>query len=402
MGIKAFDRISHPPDRKTQGAAATPLSPQLPALPVVSSQSPVYGPPLPTKADQPPPPRSSAIYVFKNRTVPPLPFGQRQNMSGPEENDDGVILALDVVSNSWILRGPPYEVASMERVAQQLDIKQDELDLDFLLVAVAEDWVASWGIDAHFKDGASWLSAFNLDSEGASLRFRSGSVAIDLSAERGKSAARLVSSPVIRVMTGEQWEFSADTQIPVPVLQRSEGVVSTAYEYREVGLGLAGVVRQSDGGMYRMHIEQRNGNVEASAKQAAGEPPQIREQVLKSMVGLELSKWSCVGGVRSWRTETKKRLFGSEDREEQDLLLIFCRPRRGLGGEPQAWQAGDEPPRLESMGEAAWETSGHPLLPDPPAARRGAKKSLEALEADFFEERAGVKRKPALGHPGRR
>jgi len=166
------------------------------------------------------------------------------------------------------------------------------------------------------------------------------------------------------------------------VLQRSEGVVSTAYEYRDVGLGLDGTVRKMEGGTYRIELTQRNGSVEATTGRDAAVPPQLREQVLKTALLLEVGRWACVGGVRSWRTETKKRLLGSEEREEQDLLLVFVRPRQFLQAIPRAWPVGPKPAHLEDLGVDPWEMDAgmHLLLPPKPEP------SLEDLEADFLQE----------------
>ncbi|RYD45848.1 MAG: hypothetical protein EOP83_30605, partial [Verrucomicrobiaceae bacterium] len=230
----------------------------------------------------------------------------------------------------------------------------------------------------------------------------SHSVAIDATLGESSAAVRLVSSPVVRTMTGEKWAFSTDTQVPVQVLQRGDGVVSTSYEYRDVGLGLDGIVRRMGDREYKLEIVQRNGSVDTQAG-ATGTPPQLREQVLRTSVMLGLAEWSCVGGVRSWRVEKRKRLLGSEEKEEQDLLLVFCRPRVSLGHIPRAWPVGEGPVQLEDLGANAWDIgNGHPLLPDRPDAGGSGKESLEKLEADFLNERSGMKRKAPMGSPNRR
>jgi hypothetical protein len=404
---------THPEKPETVSAAAPSPAPVLPPLPDTSV---IEGAPIPAGvangAGVPDPAKRKAgvveatgFYVFMNRAVPESPFNKGVSTTGSAKDERMFQLGVDEVSNAWVMRGPPLEVEQYERMAKALDIPQDEVDLDFLLVSVSEDWLRGYGVSVHFQDGASWASLFGIDAEGSTLRFASHSVAIDAQLGESNAAVRLVSSPVVRTVTGEKWEFSADTKVPVAILARGEGVVSTSYEYRDVGLGLNGLIRKMGDGQYKLDLTQRNGAVDAQAG-AAGQPPQLREQVLKTSIMLGLSEWSCVGGVRSWRVETRKRLLGKEEKEEQELLLVFCRPRMSLGSIPKAWPVGEGPEHLSDIGPDVFELgSAHPLLPDPPAEGVGPK-SLADLEAEFFEERKDAKpkakaRRVPVGRMGR-
>ena len=305
------------------------------------------------------------VYTFKNRPVPPPPFGRAESGLGSSADRRGLELSVDSGANSWILRGSPQQVEQLKRIASIVDVEQTELDLDFLLIAVSEDWLRSIGVSAAYQEGAAWLPSFSLDASGASLRIASDAFSIDVSAQASNSSARLVSSPVVRCVTGEPWQFSADQQIPVAALQRSEGVVSTSYNYQSIGLGFSGTVQKAGPkGAYRLNLNQRNGNVENTVKDATA-PPAFRSQMLQTSLVIELGRWSCIGGVSSWSIEKQKKLFGASEKEAQDLLLIFVRPRDSLNVAPRAYPVGTPPGHLSDFGQTPWQLSPteHPLLP---------------------------------------
>lgn len=353
----------------------------LPELP--SASGPVLGPVF--GAPGAPVAQASGIYTFERRNVPPPPFGNSPS------DPDGLRIAVDQVTNSWLFRGPWPDVEQAKRMASALDQAQAEIDLDFVLLAVSEDVVKSWGFGVQFREGASWLSALGLEYSGATLTIASGDWSFTADLRDASSGVRLLSSPVVRCMTGEPFNFATDQQVPVESLSRSEGVVTSAFEYRPIGLGLSGVVRQA-GDRFRLQLLQRNGAVDALAETTEGQPPTLREQQLETVLQLELDRWACAGGVRSWRDESGKGLLGRRKDESQDLLLVFVRPRVSLASSP-AWPAGrpDLDPALTDLGPLPGPDGS--LLPPRPA-------SPEEEERELIEEQS--RKRSVLGAPHRR
>lgn len=366
FGWKSFSNILHPEQKaKTEQAATVESSKEPPVVPVPVAavvQDPVAGvepinPPVQVE--------TVGAYLFRNRPVPEPPFGRGQSSIGTGPDARGLELSLDPGANAWIMRGPPQEVEQVKRIAAFIDHAQTEIDLDFVLVAVSNDWLRRIGFAASYQNGASWIDAFSLGAEGPTLRIASGDFVLNVDAEAANNSARLVSAPVVRCITGEPWEFAADQQVPVASLTRSEGVVSTGYEYQRVGLGFQGVLyKAGPESSFRLSIDQRNGSVEGSGE-ASEIPPRLKEQSLKSSLVVELGRWSCIGGVTSWKTEKTKRLLGYSESEEQELLLVFVRARDGLRVPPRAWPVGDVPKHLEPWSVRPWELGEdeHPLLP---------------------------------------
>jgi len=397
FGYGAFDRMIHPPNKTAPklaaavpGAAVPGDGVGLPPLPVSVNNLP---PPLdPNSGLKVPQAQTVMVYTFKNRPVPAAPFGRNSAGVGGGPDQNGLELSLDIGSNSWIMRGPPMEVQEIARIAEFLDQTQDEVDLDFLLVTVSESWLRAFGITAAYQEGASWLPGFTLGEGVSGLRISAGEFSVDLNASVADSSASVYSSPVVRVVTGEKWAFGSDKEIPIASVTRQDGVQQSSFEYRSVGLGFTGTLSKAGpSNAYRLALEQRNGDVDTSATPGPGMPPVIRSQLLQTSLVVEVGKWSCVGGVSSWRKEKKRRLLGVSDSEEQNLLLVFVRARDGLTIPPRAHLVRDGLEHLDPLAPDAWDLgpSDSMLLPPP----KWLDDEIELVEKKI-KARAAVSRGP--------
>lgn len=364
-GLKSFGSLTDGSGIKQVMAekrihAEVPMPPKVapppaPSPPPVTAQGPVVEDVHFPVAEVPA--ESYFVYIFANRTAPPAPF----SMSVSTDKQSAV--SVDEGANAWVMRGSPSQVDMLKAMAKSLDVAAEEIDLDFVLVAVSEQWLDSIGLSVLFNEGASYMSAFSLDGSGASLRLASGNVAVNLSYQDASEAVALVASPVVRCMTGEPFRFSNDTELPVPALARSEGIVTSGIDFRSVGLGIGGVVRTLPNGSYRLNLEQRNGTIGKTVAVGGSDVPQAQTQTLKTSVVVERDRWSCAGGVRTSRTITRKRLLGKSEEQTEDLLLVFVRARSSLELTPRAFpidleraqQANDLPLEPDSL--------SHPLLP---------------------------------------
>lgn len=363
-GLKSFGSLADGSGIKKSMAEKQALKGEVPKPPRVSPPSPApaaANPQAPAEELQFPvvqvPAESYAVYIFANRTAPPAPFA----MSVSTDKQSSV--SVDPGANAWVMRGSPSEVEMLKAMAKALDVASEEIDLDFVLVAVSEQWLDSIGLSVLFNEGASYLSAFSLDGSGGSLRLSSGNVAVSLTYQDASESVALVAAPVVRCMTGDPFSFSNDTELPVPSLARSEGVVTSGVDYRSVGLGITGTVRALPGGSYRLVLEQRNGTIGKTVAVGGADVPQAQTQTLKTSVVVERDRWSCAGGVRTSRTITRKRLLGKSEEQTEDLLLVFVRARSSLELTPRAFPVDMERP--ETANDLPFEPSSldHPLLP---------------------------------------
>jgi hypothetical protein len=390
IGWRSFGNILHPDRRQAinpASQAATPSVVKLPPAPATTREETLpSNPPATVEA--------VGVYVFRNRPVPPPPFDKNGSATGGGLPDSrGLQLAVDLGVNAWIMRGPPLEVDQAKRIAEFVDLEQSELDLDFVLIAVSDAWLSRFGIAASYEAGAPWATAITLGGAGGNLRVTSGQFSAVVDMEHSDSSLRLVSSPVVRCVTGEPWEFAADEQVPISSVARSEGVVSTGYVYQKIGLGFSGIVHKAGpNGAYRLTVTQRNGSVD-TGDTGKDSPPRLKSQDLASSLVVEVGRWSCLGGVSSWRIEKEKHLFGTSDSEGRELLLVFVRARDALDVAPQAYPVG-QPPRSPGWGVQPWDLppDGNPLLPP-------KSWSKDALDAEINRVEKSIKSR--IGPPGK-
>jgi len=386
QAVKAEDKPKPTGDGPSAGGVALPA---LPAVPQVPLGVPVQPPADPNANLKSPSVETILVYTFRNRPVPPPPFGRDKSAIGSSRDANGLELSVDQGANSWIMRGPSTEVMEVARIAEVVDVVQDELDLDFLLITVSETWLRSFGVSAAYQEGAAWLPSFSLSDGSGGLRLASGGFAVDLTASMSDSSASVYSAPVVRCVTGEKWSFGADREIPIESTTRADGVQQSSYSYRSVGLGFSGsLAKAGPKGAYRLQVEQRNGDVESSGG-VDKLPPVIRSQLLQTSLVVEIGRWSCVGGVSSWRKEKKKRLIGVSDSEEQNLLLVFVRPRDALSLAPVAHAVGQGPEHLDPLTGNAWDLGPDESALLPP--KHWIDEEIELVEKKISE----MKRNPA-------
>lgn len=269
-------------------------------------------------------PQSSTVFFthqFKHRLAPRIP--------GFLEDKDGVGIALDDATNTWIIEVDESQAPHIRKVVEMLDIAPDELDLDFVLLAVSEKWLRSIGVDVTFQEGASYLSSVGIFDTSGGLRFASGSLRIDISGESSNEHVSVYRTPVVRILEGEQWKISEVIETPIPVTQTVDGVATTTVQYTSLGLELLGKCSKGTRG-WRLDLEQSNGTKGADVNLNSFTVPERRTQSLKTAVYLEPNKWTVCGGVRNIESTTKSGLLFKRKGFSRDLILIFCRPRTSL------------------------------------------------------------------------
>lgn len=321
-------------------------------------------------------------YVFKARAVPLPPDFLRSENSR-------LLVSRDEESNSWVWMGTPALSCQIKVLAELSDKGQTEIDLDFVLVLLSEDDLRQFGVSAFYDEGASWLSMLSLQGDSGSLRIASGSWGLELNAGADVSSVVVLSRPVIRCLSGAPFEFSTDSEIPIPQTQIYEGTVKNSVDYRTVGFSVAGscvVV----GERLRLQLDQRNGSVKnrsVSTDSTMPSAPEIAVQKLKSSCFLSWWEWSPVGGLQVDREEISKGWFKRKNEKSRDYLVIFARPRDALKCPPRAF-----PPSL--AGEMSSSENG--LLLPPLGALDDNGAGLPWIDDDTPAESVARTRPPAV------
>ena len=276
----------------------------------------------------PPVTRSVGSYRFVHRLVPPAP-GFLKN-----ESNAGMIVETDEGSNSWVWIGEPVLCSQILDMAKSYDLRQIEMDLDFVLVLVNTEKLKTFGFSVFYDESASWLNALSLQGDTGSLRIASNGFAVDLEMSNDKTGLSVLSQPVVRVLDGQPWKFETDSEVPIPNSEVIDGVIRRNVDFRKIGFGLDGMVRVV-GDLVLLQIEQRNGSIAPAASKEA-EYPIFNVQSLKTSVQLAFSEWSVLGGIQVDREETRKGIFRDSLKVSSDYLVIFVRPRLSLEAPPQA------------------------------------------------------------------
>ena len=289
-------------------------------------------PALAPKAVTIPPPQSptdrgkieSTVFFthqFKHRLAPRIPTFL--------SDKKGVGIAFDEQTNTWIVEADEIQAEHLKKIVKMLDVAPEELDLDFVLLAVSEKWIRSMGVNLTFQEGANYLSFVGIYDTTGGLRFASGSLVIDITGEKANEHVSVYRTPVVRILEGEQWQLSETIETPIPVTQTIDGVTTTTVEYTSLGLKLIGKCSKGSKG-WRLDLEQSNGSKGAEVKLEQYTIPERRTQHLKTAVYLEPDKWTVCGGVRNIEEITKKGILYKKMGFSKDLVLIFCRPRTSL------------------------------------------------------------------------
>jgi len=283
-------------------------------------------------------PDSSTVFfthTFKNRLAPRIPSFLNDT--------EGIGIALDVSTNTWIIQADESQAPHLKKVVALLDISPEELDLDFVLLAVSEKWIRSLGVDLIFKEGANYLSSVGIFSTSGGLRFASGGLTVNITGEKSNDHVSVYRTPVVRVMEGEDWSISETVETPIPVTQTADGITTTSIQFAELGLVLKGKVSKGSKG-WRLDLEQFNGSKGADISIDNYTVPEKRTQKLKTAVYLEANKWTICGGVRNIEAVTKTGIFYKKKGFTKDLILIFCRPRTSIRKVYKAVPVWSKPP----------------------------------------------------------
>jgi len=267
-----------------------------------------------------------------------------------------------------------------------LDVRPDQVDLDFLLVAVSQDRAVSLGLSGLLASGAPHLEGISLAFEPTGLNLRVGSSSLNLDVDLGREALHVVTLPVVRAVTGEPFKLDSVDEVPIAQTSFREETETRSYDYRKVGLGIAGSV-QRVGPAFFLTLRQSNGSVVRESQEA----PTFRTSTTETSAWLHPDAWTVISGLTMERRVWRRGFLQRKDDQEKDLVLLFARARSSVG-----------PVRVDDFVEVTTmpglDQGSHPLLPPKPRQVSG-KETLEDLEAEFIRERSGRARR--LGPPHR-
>lgn len=287
----------------------------------------------------------SGFYVFGNRVAPEPPSAVSQESSDSQ-------ISKDASSNSWRWISTEIQGGVFLELARSLDIGGSEMDIDFVFVAVAQRALNDLGFTGLFRDGASYHALADLGFSASGLTLGFNSVAASISAQRLRSASRVVSSPFVRTLSGSRFSFDSVEKLPVSTTTFSDSVTEQSYTYRDIGLRVSGSAVEL-ASQVAFSFDVAIGSVLEYEREEA---PAFRENSAQVSGFLSWGRWSLVSGLRVESESKTKGIFSRASEQSSDMLLVFARPRL-------SFPAGSPPPLPASDYLGLKFTEDHLLLP---------------------------------------
>jgi|GEM_PF-3822054 len=272
---------------------------------------------------------------FLNRPVPDL----SALSSGENVNPDSFNIIVDKTSNAWIVQGNDEFIESMRSFVERLDVKSQILDLDFLLVAVRESKLREMGLQGLMREGANFLDSVDLEFDKFGLSLGLSDVRLDFNFGRKNDDVSVVSLPVVRAFTGVPFVFKNVEEVPVSTVSRQDGIETTSYDFKEVGLMFSGEVNVV-GQKLHLALNGENGSFAQSRLPDALIPPIFRKSSFQTQSFVTWNSWTVMAGMIVERSSVVRGLLSKKKESSRDLLLVFVRPRFQLKPIPRAIPVG--------------------------------------------------------------
>ena len=292
---------------------------------------------------------ATGFHVFLNRIAPAPPVLR------DGESDNSQII-LDPESNSWRWIANEIDTAIFQNLASTIDVPSTELDLDFVLLAVAEDGVKELGLTGLFRDGSSFRTLFDLGFSTSGLTLGFDGISTTINFRNLSTHSRVVSAPFVRAVSGRPFRFESVEEFPIPQTTVVDNVTRQSFEYRSIGLTFNGTVHALNSEL-RLNLVVETGSVTDSEFETA---PVFRNNTANVSGKLAWSRWSLIGGLRVDSGSTRKGIFSRSRESSSDLLLVFVRPRKEFPN--------TSPPPLPSHESLGLRFHDHSLLPPFPSS----------------------------------
>lgn len=208
-----------------------------------------------------------------------------------------------------------------------------------------------------------------------------------LKALRTDGNGRVLANPKMRVISGQQAQFSSETQVPI-LSRDSDGDINT--EWKNVGISLVILPSKLEDGTIRLHVQPKVSSIVGEKKLGDVVAPVISERKSETTVFLRDGEVFLIGGLMSDREiKTMSKvpvlhqipLFGelfksTRTQVEKSNIMIVLRPREITANTdvPESYsEAGD---RLKSFVENKGQ---EPVRTEPETEKFDANKAFQEM-----------------------
>ncbi len=140
---------------------------------------------------------------------------------------------VDEATNSLLYYGTAAEAAQAERLARQLDVPAQQVELSAQVVALTKS--GSRAIGTELSGETADTITFTHDPEGGPLR---GTFAVKLHELITHGQAKILARPKVTTIQGHEARINIGGEVPVPRQTSTYRESTTTYEYHQVGITL--------------------------------------------------------------------------------------------------------------------------------------------------------------------
>jgi len=327
----SFTEKMHPPGA-APSAGVVPASsssgsggvlPPLLARPAAFGSESSYG-----SAAREAPPAVSALYVFKNRPVPPANEFAPLLASGTRAGDTPSIV-VDEAANAVLIRGPWQTVESLKGAITGLDIESPEAFVDAWMLFVTGDRVRDFEASVNWGSGSTGGSA-TIGADGFGVVIPAGLLSAHINLMASNGVLEVVDRPQLRLSSGHRSEVSTGDDVPFPSTTFENGISRTSIEFKSVGLHFGVTPLFLGANRVRLDVDAENGLLGATQKIGDVEVPSISRQTLHSAATLGFDDAMVLGGLESVRKERRFGLLGKSEKTQVGRLYVCVMLRSGI------------------------------------------------------------------------
>jgi len=261
---------------------------------------------------------TSKVVILEHREVPPAEWVQQAQALGAS-------CVVDPVNRSVLFKGPVEVIEILASALKAADVVPGSCGLQTFAVYVSREAVRGFDLKAALLAVAGGSSTATLGDGAISFDLGIDKVAAALEVIADGQTVEVIQRPHVRLLDRVPASVEATDEVPIPSTSVSQGISQTSVNYRKVGLQLTVNPVFLAGDRVRLNVMQSNGVIGSTVEIDGNEVPIIQTQNVSSALELSVGQSVLLGGVRTYRRETKRGLLRKVDSvQEGALYVVLC------------------------------------------------------------------------------
>lgn len=213
--------------------------------------------------------------------------------------DGSAASLIDQTADALVFSGPEKEIDKLKKLLPQVDFALGEVVVRGVVyeVSTSDKDGSAFGLLASLLGGKLSIGIGSTDPIGSFVRFKNASLDGIYSALSQDSRFKVVSSPSLRIRSGDNGTFSVGQDVPVlgSVSYTTNGQAVQSVEYRSSGVIFNILPTVREGGI-DLNIDQQLSNFIATTT-GVNNSPTLTKRALKTSVGMQDGDLIVLGGL---------------------------------------------------------------------------------------------------------